>query len=53
MPLRIGKYGLSLPIELVTGGFAALVARLVELGFVELVRPGVVRGSEMLFHKGE
>ncbi len=29
-----------------SGGFAAPLARLVELGFVESVRPGVVRGSE-------
>jgi len=36
-----------------SGGFAAPLARLVELGFVEAVRPGVVRGSEMLFLKGK
>ncbi|MBB5061379.1 hypothetical protein HDF16_006115 [Granulicella aggregans] len=36
-----------------SGGFAAPLARLVELGFVETVRPGVVRGSEMLFLKGK
>jgi len=36
-----------------SGGFAAPLARLVELGFVEPVRPGVVRGSEMLFLKGK
>lgn len=36
-----------------SGGFAAPLARLVELGFVEAVRPGVVRGSEMLFLKAK
>jgi hypothetical protein len=36
-----------------SGGFAAPLARLVELGFVETVRPGVVRGSEMLFLKAK
>ena len=35
-----------------SGGFAGPLARLVELGFVEAVRNGVVRGSEMLFLKG-
>lgn len=35
-----------------SGGFAAPLARLLELGFVENVRSGVVRGSEMLFLKG-
>ncbi len=36
-----------------SGGFAAPLARLLDLGFVESVRPGVVRGSEMLFLKGK
>ena len=35
-----------------SGGFAGPLARLVELGFVEAVKNGVVRGSEMLFLKG-
>ena len=36
-----------------SGGFATPLARLVELGFVEAVRPGVVRGSDLLFLKGK
>jgi len=36
-----------------SGGFAAPLARLLDLGFAEPVRPGVVRGSEMLFLKGK
>ena len=36
-----------------SGGFAGPLARLVELGFVEAVKNGVVRGSEMLFLKGK
>lgn len=36
-----------------SGGFAGPLARLVELGFVEAVRKGVVRVSEMLFLKGK
>ena len=36
-----------------SGGFAAPLARLIELGFVEAVRNGVVRGSEMLFLKSK
>ena len=32
-----------------SGGFAAPLARLIELGFVEAVKNGVVRGSDMLF----
>ena len=32
-----------------SGGFATPLARLIELGFVEVVKNGVVRGSEMLF----
>jgi len=36
-----------------SGGFSGPLARLVELGFVEAVRPGVFRGSEMLFLKGK
>ena len=36
-----------------SGGFAAPLARLLELGFVEPVRPGVVRESEILLFKGE
>jgi len=36
-----------------SGGFAAPLARLMELGFAESVRPGVVRGSEMLFLRGK
>lgn len=36
-----------------SGGFSVPLARLVELGFVETVRPGVVRGREMLFLKGK
>ncbi len=35
-----------------SGGFAAPLARPIELGFVEAVKNGVVRGSEMLFLKG-
>ena len=35
-----------------SGGFAGPLARLLELGFVEAVKNGVVRGSEMLFLKG-
>ncbi len=66
MSLRIGTDGFSLPLEPVvelagqagysnakSGGFAAPLARLLELGFAEPVRPGVVRGSEMLFLKGK
>ncbi len=34
-----------------SGGFAAPVGRLIELGFAESVRSGVVRGSDMLFLK--
>ena len=34
-----------------SGGFAAPLARLLELGFAESVRSGVVRGSDMLFLK--
>ncbi len=34
-----------------SGGFAAPLARLIELGFAESVRSGVVRGSDMLFLK--
>ena len=34
-----------------SGGFAAPMARLIELGFVEAVGSGVVRGSDMLFLK--
>ncbi len=34
-----------------SGGFAAPLARLIELGFAESVRSGVVRGSDMLFMK--
>ena len=36
-----------------SGGFAAPLARLIELGFVDAVKNGVVRGSEMLFLKGK
>ena len=36
-----------------SGGFAAPLARLIELGFVETVRNGIVRGSEMLFLKAK
>ncbi len=36
-----------------SGGFTAPLARLVELGFALPVRPGVVRGSEMLFLQGK
>jgi hypothetical protein len=36
-----------------SGGFAAPLARLLELGFVEAVRSGVVRGSELLFLKAK
>ncbi len=36
-----------------SGGFAGPLARLVELGFVEAVKNGVVRGSEMLFLRGK
>jgi len=36
-----------------SGGFAAPLARLLDLGFAEPVRPGVVQGSEMLFLKGK
>ncbi len=36
-----------------SGGFAAPLARLIELGFVESVKNGVVRGSDMLFLKGK
>ncbi len=36
-----------------SGGFAAPLARLIELGFVEAVRNGIVRGSEMLFLRGK
>ena len=32
-----------------SGGFATPLARLIELGFVEVVKNGIVRGSEMLF----
>lgn len=35
------------------GGFAAPLARLIELGFMDAVKNGVVRGSEMLFLKGK
>ncbi len=34
-----------------SGGFAAPLARLIELGFAEAVSNGVVRGSQMLFLK--
>ena len=34
-----------------SGGFASPLARLVELGFVDAVKNGVVRGSEILFLK--
>ena len=34
-----------------SGGFAAPLARLIELGFVDAVKNGVVHGSEMLFLK--
>ena len=36
-----------------SGGFAGPLARLVELGLVEAVKNGVVRGSEMLFLRGK
>lgn len=36
-----------------SGGFAAPLARLIELGFVEAVKNGVVRASEMLFLRGK
>lgn len=36
-----------------SSGFAAPLARLIELGFVDTVESGIVRGSEMLFLKGK
>ncbi len=63
LTLLIAAYPESLPrVELAgrggysnakSGGFAAPLARLIELGFVDVVRNGVVRGSEMLFLKGK
>lgn len=35
------------------GGFAELLARLLELGFAEAAGPGVVRGGDMLILKGK
>ncbi len=50
MPLRIEKDGFSLHIEPVA---LAPLAPLIQLGFVEAVKNGVVRNSEMLFPPGK